>query len=165
MDSPPYRSFGTRRNSNRLFFGLILILIGIIFLLQQFGDFSFRNWWALFIMIPAFGSFSTAWYAYQRNHSLNEGVRAGVGGGLITLTISLMFLFNLNWGIWWPLMVVVPGLVIMFNGFSLPGSRESARPLAMRLYRPWSGWIGLASSELEINKLGAFEHAQRGNGA
>jgi hypothetical protein len=144
MDTPSYPSKSPRKSGNRLFFGLILIIIGSIFLLEQVGNFSLKNWWALFILIPSFGSFSTAWYAFQRNQRLNEGVRAGVGGGLITLTVALIFLFNLDWTTWWPVMIAIPGVVIFLNGFTLPDSREAPRPLSMRLYRPWSGWIGLA---------------------
>lgn len=155
MDTTP------RRGSNRLFFGLILIVIGLVFLLQQFGGFSLENWWALFILIPAFGSFSSAWYAYRSSGRINERVRAGLGGGLIVLVLALMFLFNLDWYIYWPLMVLVPGLTILFNGFTLPGSREADRPLEQRIYRPWTGWVGLAviyiGAGFLLRNLGLFE--------
>jgi hypothetical protein len=148
------------RPSNRLFLGIILIFIGVIFLLQQAGRFDLRNWWALFILIPAFGSFTSAWYAFQRSGRINEGVRAGLGGGLIVFTVAMMFLFNLDWSIWWPLMVIVPGLVVVFNGFTLPGSREANRPLSLRIYRPWTGWVGLGILFLGIgfqaNNLGVI---------
>jgi hypothetical protein len=142
LDSTSQPHHSNRRSGNQLFLGLILILIGVLFLLQQTGTFNFRNWWALFIFIPALGSFSTAWQAYQRNNHLTEGVRAGIGGGLIILTVALAFLFNLNWAIGWPLMIIVPGLVTFMNGFVLPGSRESEKPLSTHVFRPWSGWIG-----------------------
>ena len=153
-----------RRSSQRLFFGLILVLIGGIFLLQQVGGYDFRNWWALFILIPAFGSFSSAWFAYQASGRLSEGVRAGIGGGLIVFVLALMFLFNLDWTDWWPLMIVAPGLTILFNGFTLPGSREATRPLRQRLYRPWTGWVGLGTIFLGmgflLQNLGILEPAQ-----
>lgn len=143
MDPSSLPQRPARRNGNRLFLGLLLVVIGFLFLMEQIGNFSFQNWWALFILIPAFGSFSTAWYAFRRNSRVNEGVRAGLGGGLIIFTVAVMFLFNLDWRVWWPLMILVPGLVVLFNGFTLPGSIEENRPLSRRLYRPWSGWIGL----------------------
>jgi hypothetical protein len=142
MDKNSLPRHTNRRNGNNLFLGLILILIGILFLMQQIGSFNFRNWWALFILIPSFGSFSTAWYAFQKNYRINEGVRAGLGAGLITLTLALIFLFNLNWSTWWPMMIIVPGLVTIFNGITLPGSREQTQPLSSHIFRPWSGWIG-----------------------
>lgn len=132
-----------RRGSRRVFFGLILVLVGVLFLLQQIAGLDLRNWWALFILIPAFGSFSTAFFAYQSSGRVNEGVRAGVGGGIIVLAVAIMFLLGLDWIIWWPLMILVPALTVLFNGFTLPGSREAGRPLSQRLYRPWTGWVGL----------------------
>jgi hypothetical protein len=153
MDPSDIPQRPSRRTGNTLFLGLILVVVGSLFLLQQMGNFSFHNWWALFILIPAFGAFSTAWYAYRRNYQLNEGVRAGLGGGLITLTIALMFLFNLDWSLWWPLTIIMPGVVTFFNGFTLPESHEATRPLARHLYRPWFGWIGFAMIYLGLGFL------------
>jgi hypothetical protein len=134
----------SRRSGRPLFLGLILVVIGVIFLLEQLGNFSLQNWWALFILIPAFGSFSSAWVAYRASGRFSEGVRAGLGGGLIVFVLAFMFLFDLNWSTWWPLMVITPGLTVILNGFTLPGSSESLRPLEHRLYRPWTGWVGLS---------------------
>ncbi len=160
METSSFPPHGTRRSGNRLFFGLVLVIVGIVFLLEQVGNFSLRNWWALFILIPAFGSFTTAWYAYQRHRRVNEGVRSGVGGGMIVLTVACLFLFNLDWRVWWPMMVLVPAVVILSNGFTLPDSSESLRPLSRRLYRPWSGWIGAAGVYLSagflLRNLGIF---------
>ena len=143
METHPLPKHSSRRNGNRFLLGLILVIAGILFLLQQTGNFSLHNWWALFIFIPAFGSFSTAWIAFQRENRINEAVRAAAGSGLIIFTVAILFLFDLNWGLWWPLMILIPGFVVLLNGFTLPGSREENLPLAQRLFRPWSGWTGL----------------------
>src|SRR5512137_1892101 len=45
--------------------GAILIIIGIVFLLQNMNVFILNNWWALFILIPAVGAFGAAWRSYQ----------------------------------------------------------------------------------------------------
>jgi hypothetical protein len=132
-----------RRGSRRLFFGLVLIVVGVLFLLQQIIGLNFRNWWAFFILVPAFGSFSSAFYAYRASGRFTEAVRAGIGGGLIILTVAVILLFDLDWAVWWPLMVIVPGLTVFFNGFTLPASREADRALEKRLYRPWTGWVGV----------------------
>ena len=142
-DESTYIPRDNRRMRNRAFFGILLIVLGAIFLLRQFTSFDFRNWWAIFILIPAFGSFSSAWMIYRHSGRINEGVRSSLGGGLITLTVAVIFLFDLDWTTWWPLMLLVPGFVLFTSGFSLPGSKEAARPLAQRLHRPWLGWTGL----------------------
>ena len=55
----------TRRHGGGWAGGAILIGLGILLLLQNFGNYQFDNWWAFFIMIPALGAFSNAWAAYQ----------------------------------------------------------------------------------------------------
>jgi hypothetical protein len=40
--------------------GMILILLGGIFLAQNYFGATLHNWWALFILIPAIGTLTTA---------------------------------------------------------------------------------------------------------
>ena len=53
--------------------GAILILLGVVFLLQNMGIPFLANWWALFILIPAFWAFVAAWDSYQDNGRLTRG--------------------------------------------------------------------------------------------
>jgi hypothetical protein len=39
-------------------FGVALIALGMLFLVQNYLGYELRNWWALFILIPAIGSFA-----------------------------------------------------------------------------------------------------------
>ena len=41
--------------------GALLLFIGLLLLARNLNFMIFDNWWALFIMLPAIGSFSTAW--------------------------------------------------------------------------------------------------------
>lgn len=152
-----------RRRSSGILWGLILITLGGLFLLKQLTNFELENWWALFILIPAIGSFSSAWAAFQHNDRFNEGVRSGISSGLIMTTVVVIFLLGLDWFFWWPLMVIVPALTFVFSGFTLPGSRESERAFSRRLYRPWTGWIGLGGMVLGAGflsrNLGIFDPA------
>lgn len=67
----------------RNLFGLILLIIGIVFLLQAFdiiaGSILFRGWWTLFLIVPAIISMS------------RTGVTAG---NAILLTLGVGFLLN-----------------------------------------------------------------------
>ena len=90
--------------------GAVLILIGVIFLLQNISGFSLNNWWALFILIPALASLGTAWRAYQAHGRLTAAVRAPLFGGLILLLVAALFLFNLDWGRFWPFFLIIAGL-------------------------------------------------------
>jgi len=46
--------------SGGLIIGGALIVFGLIIMLQNMGLMYLQNWWALFILIPAFGSFAAA---------------------------------------------------------------------------------------------------------
>lgn len=97
--------------------GAVLIVIGIVFLLRNMNlvDVS-GNWWALFILIPAIASFSTAWRLYQGNGGrLTRSVRVAFVGGLVPLAIALIFFFDMNWGAIWPVFLIFGGLSILVS--------------------------------------------------
>jgi len=107
-----------RRRRGGVWWGLILVAIGAIFLLQNIGALSQHfNWWAVFILVPALSALSGAWFAFERSKHFDAAVRSALGGGLIILTVALMFMFGLDWSRWWPLMLIVPGFTIFINGF------------------------------------------------
>ena len=95
--------------------GVILILLGIIFLLQNVRGFYLNNWWALFILLPAFGSFATAWNSYHQTGRLNRRVRGALISGCVFLLITAAFLFNLNWGLVLPILLIVWGISLLLN--------------------------------------------------
>jgi len=112
------------RNSNRggWIFGLVLIAVGLVFLLQNAGlPVLVGNWWALFILIPAIGAFAAAWTRYEENGQITPGVVGLATGGMVPLTIALIFLFNFNFGYAWPLLLVVLG-----GGMLLRGATDNA---------------------------------------
>ncbi len=96
--------------------GVILILLGIIFLLQNMGASIFTNWWALFILLPAVGSFSAAWNSYDRSGGQITGATIGsfIAGVVFTaLTFALLFNFGLN--------LIGPAVLILIGiGILLP---------------------------------------------
>ncbi len=120
--------------------GIILIVLGIVFLLQQFGI-EWKNWWALFILIPAISSLSTAWLTWRRTGTFNTTARSALGGGLFLLTLTIMFLLDLPWDVYWPLMLIVPGFSAILSG--LPDSSMDEKQ-ALKSYLGLSLWIGIA---------------------
>jgi hypothetical protein len=96
--------------------GAILILIGLVFLVQNFtAGFQLQNWWALFILIPALGSLGSAWRIYRSQGRLSHAVRGPLVGGLILLLVTAIFLFNLDWGKVWPAFLIVAGAGMLFT--------------------------------------------------
>ncbi len=96
--------------------GLILIILGGAFLMQNIGIFNipFTNWWALFILIPAFGSLDRAYRAYkQAGNQFTAFVRSSLFAGLILTMVAGMFLFNLNWTFFGPIILILVGVGIL----------------------------------------------------
>ena len=130
-----------RRTSNSFFWGFILVTLGLIFLLQNIGVLGRHvNWWAIFIFIPAFGSFAGAWAALQHSDGrFNTAVRSALGSGLIITTVAVMFLFGMDWGLWWPLMLIMPGLSLILNSFPDTTSKLGPSLTGLLGFGVWSG--------------------------
>ena len=103
--------------------GIALIAMGVLFLVQNYLGYELRNWWALFILIPAIGSFTSAWHVWR------SGASAPAAGGSFTMgivftAVALVFLLDLPWGRIWPIFIIVAGI-----GLLLPGlvGRERSR--------------------------------------
>ena len=95
--------------------GIILILIGVVFLLQNLTGLTLANWWALFILIPAFGAFTNAWNNYRFNGRLTSAGRGSLIGGFVLTLVAAAFLFNLDFGNLWPILIILVGLAILAN--------------------------------------------------
>jgi LiaF transmembrane domain len=104
------------RRGGGWFAGAVLILLGVIFLLENAGLLTTQNWWALFILIPAFGAFSEAWNHYQDagNH-LTSAVRGALFVGLILVLVTFAFLFGVSGALFWPALLIVAGLGLLAN--------------------------------------------------
>lgn len=108
-----------KKKNSGIVWGLILIIGGLILIGQQLGWLGPRyNWWALFILAPALASFGSAFTTLQNTGKFGAAVRGGLGGGIVLLTLALMFLFGLDWAVWWPLMVLAGGLSVFLEGIS-----------------------------------------------
>ena len=90
--------------------GIALIVIGLIFLLSNVTGFHLDNWWALFILIPAVGSFSEAWRNYQRHGRFTRASRSSLLWGIIISLVAFTFLLDLDWGLIWPVFLIIGGL-------------------------------------------------------
>jgi cytoskeletal protein CcmA (bactofilin family) len=89
--------------------GVVLILIGALILVQNLTDLHLRNWWALFILIPALSSLVTAWRIFRAQGRLGAA-RGPLVGGAVLLLVVIIFVFNLSWGTMWPLFLIIIGV-------------------------------------------------------
>jgi drug/metabolite transporter (DMT)-like permease len=94
--------------------GIVLILLGVAFLLENSGYVVLTgNWWALFIYLAAIASFANAWRSYRTQGEFGATATGSLTWGLVLTVIASIFLFNLVWDLWWPAILVAVGVGIV----------------------------------------------------
>jgi hypothetical protein len=107
------------RLGGSLWVGIAFVLFGIIMILQTAHLVFLNNWWALFIMIPALSLFGRAWTrARDSGGRFTRRVAGAISGGLFISAVALFFLFNVDWGRYWPVFIVLAGLNLLLRGFA-----------------------------------------------
>ena len=104
----------TRRDDGALYLGLTFVVLGVIFLLRNFDLIPYiRHWWALFFLIPIAVLGGDVLRHWNREEKL-PGARRGPFIGLIVITtVMVVFLLDLNWGVIWPVFIIIGGLAIL----------------------------------------------------
>lgn len=104
--------------------GIMVMLIGIVLLFHALGWLALpTNWWALAILIPVGAS---AWGAWQRAETVGYWDRAAVttlATAGFPLAVALIFLFDLDWAVVWPVFPIIAGMV-MLAGALTPDERQ-----------------------------------------
>lgn len=98
--------------------GLVLIVLGVAFLMQNMGSFSIplKSWWALFILIPAFGALDTGIRTYRSaSNQLTVPARGSLLVGLVLTFVAVSFLFDLSWSYFGPVLIILVGIGILFT--------------------------------------------------
>ncbi len=96
--------------------GLVLIALGVIFLINNFFHIELiANWWALFILIPAVVNLNNAWRRYREAGHWTESAIGSLTGGLLIGAVAMIFLLELNWSIFWPVLLIILGLGILIR--------------------------------------------------
>lgn len=97
--------------------GAILILLGVVLLARNLGYYLPEHWWALFLLIPAAGSFASAWQLYQRNGGRpTPAARGAFVAGCILVLLTVLFLIDFDWGKYWPVILILLGVAVLTGG-------------------------------------------------
>jgi hypothetical protein len=96
--------------------GLILIAIGVVFLLKNYGFPVPHNWWAVFLFIPALAALGSAWTIWRREGHLTSAASGALVGGIILAGLGVSFLAGFDWSQLWPVILIVLGLVVVLGG-------------------------------------------------
>lgn len=102
-----YRGYGTWIP------GLVLIGIGVVFLAREYFAIDIRNWWAFFILIPAFFSLERA-YSFYRSGEMTPAIGALIGG-LAFIALAIVFLLDLDIGRLWPIFLIIAGIAALLG--------------------------------------------------
>lgn len=105
-------------NDNNKIFAIVLILVGVAVMVGNLTDYSFENWWALFMLIPVGAILMNVWRDYKENGRLSRKSSGAIIPGVIILTMVAIFLFNLSWAIFWPVSIIAVGLSILLGSAS-----------------------------------------------
>ena len=98
--------------------GLVLIVLGAMFLMRNTGTFDFplQNWWALFILIPAVGALDSGFRTYRAaGNQLTAPARGSLLVGLVLTFVAAMFLFDISWTFFGPVLIILVGIGILFT--------------------------------------------------
>lgn len=92
--------------------GMMLVVVGTLLLLSRTTGFNifFPNWWALFILWPALKGVGEAQQKYRANGGLSRRQSEKLGWSLIMGIVASIFLFNLSWALFVPLMLISIGI-------------------------------------------------------
>lgn len=107
--------------------GVLLILLGIAYLMQNMGilSISLTNWWALFILIPALGSFSSALRMYQQaDNQLTASAISSLLVGVALTIVTVAFLFNIDWVILGPALIILVGIGLVITTLYPDGKKQ-----------------------------------------
>ncbi len=96
--------------------GLILVGLGILFLLKNFGVPIPENWWAVFLILPGLGALWTAWRMYQRDGGVTRSVTSTAIVGAVLVVFGASFLAGFDWGVLWPVILIVLGVGVVLGG-------------------------------------------------
>jgi hypothetical protein len=105
-----------RHEKNNWMAGVVLILIGGMFLLANVTGVYIHNWWAFFLLIPVIANFGSALRQYREYGRFTDAARGSLMGGLFMLTVFSIFIFGWSWGTMWPLFIIVFGIGALLNG-------------------------------------------------
>jgi hypothetical protein len=97
--------------------GIILVAIGVVFLLRNVTGFELRNWWAIFILFPALGNFVGAYEHYKASGVFDKKARGLAFWGALMTLLAASFLFGLDFGLIWPVFLILGGLGMLLGAF------------------------------------------------
>jgi hypothetical protein len=115
-DLDEWKDWG-KHYTNRVTWGISLIFLGALFLLETFNiiPIHFYNWWAVFILVPGINSLLLAGKRFQQTGQINHKVQRAGFRGLLLILVALTFFLNLDWGIMFSILLIGAGIYLLLR--------------------------------------------------
>jgi hypothetical protein len=97
--------------------GLILILLGVLFLLVTHQYLAWSDWWAYFVM--GLGAILILDFVIRSASGAERGAHRGkLVGGAVLIVVGAAHIFGMS--TWWPLILIGVGLVLLVSSIRKP---------------------------------------------
>lgn len=98
----------TYRRHSGWSFGLVMIALGCLFLLRNYGYPMPDNWWAFILLVPALPNLSRAVY-FARRGDLRETL-VPLARACLYCFLAAAFLLDWDWAQIWPIFLIAGGV-------------------------------------------------------
>ncbi len=106
------RRWQHERRASGVFWGLVLILLGIVLFLSSQGWLPWGDWWQFFLIGLGIVFLIESLVRYS-NPAYRRPRFGRVIAGLVLIFVGAAFIFGI--GRWWPLILIIVGLLIVLN--------------------------------------------------
>jgi hypothetical protein len=106
----------TKHGRAAWFGGLVLIIVGLAFIVENLNLPFIKNgnWWAVFLLIPIVAILDDIYRIYTTTPEGKAGAIASkIVGLLVISTVMVIFLFGVQLGIYWPVLLIAVGLALL----------------------------------------------------
>lgn len=94
--------------------GLILILLGVLFLLSTQHAIAWGDWWAYFVM--GLGAILILDFILRSLAGAGRGANIGkIVAGAVLIVVGASHVFGLE--TWWPIILIAVGVILLFSSF------------------------------------------------
>lgn len=104
------------RGTSSWIWGIGLILLGGVFLMQNITGYSlirWWNWWAIFLIVPGVNMLVRSWNGYRTFGKFTAHGRRSSFWGLVLTALGISFLLNIDMGVVWPIFLIIGGLYLL----------------------------------------------------
>src|SRR5512140_2769316 len=93
--------------------GALLVLLGVVFLLQNMGAVVIGNWWALFVLLPAVGAFGAAWQSVGLDGQVSGRVIGSLVSGVILTLLTVLLFWGIDLTFIGPILLILLGIGVL----------------------------------------------------